>query len=123
MRGRAAAAGGLETFGGPSQCGASGPGAHHDPGAVVVALLKTGHQSLTSDGAKFVGEGPVEDQDVHSENPLADGGGVLQDEALVNEKDPAQNEGDHRPECQRHPEMSHPVIKRRHSHSIREHTL
>lgn len=123
MRGCAAAPGGFETLGGPSQCGPSGPRAHHDPGAVVVALLKAGHQSLTSDGAKFIGEGPVEDQDVHSKNPLTDGGGVLQDEAFVNEKDPTQNEGDHRPECQGHSEMSHPVIERGHGHSIREDAL
>lgn len=87
--GGAAAARGFEAFGGPSQRGASGPGTHHDPRAVVVALLKAGHQSLTSDGAEFVGKGPVEDQDVHSEDPFADGGGVLQDEALVDEKDTA----------------------------------
>lgn len=123
MRGCAAAPGGLQTLGGPSQRGPSGPGAHHDPGTVVVALLKAGHQSLTSDGAEFVGEGPVENQDVHSEDPLADGGSVLQDEALVDEKDAAQNEGDHGPERQGHSEMSHPVIERRDSHAIREDAL
>lgn len=89
----------------------------------MVALLKTSHQSLTSDGAEFIGEGTVEDQDVHSKDPLADGGGVLQDEALMDEKDATQNEGDHRPKCQGHPEMSHPVIECGHSHSIREDAL
>lgn len=119
----AAAAGGFQTFGGPSQCRPSGTGPHHDSGAMVVALLKTCHQSLTSYGAEFISKGPVEDQDVHSKHPLADGSGVLQDKALVNKKNAAQNERDHRPECQRHPEMSHPVIERSHSHSIREHAL
>lgn len=123
VRGGAAAPGGFETLGGPSQGRSSGPGAHHDSRTVVVALLKTCHQSLTSDGAKFVGEGPVEDQDVHSEHPLADGGGVLQDEALVDKKDATQNKGDHRSECQGHSEMSHPVIERGHSHSVREDAL
>lgn len=123
MCGCAAAPRGFETLGGPSQGRPSGPGAHHDPRTVVVALLKAGHQSLTSDGAEFIGEGPVEDQDVHSKHPLTDGSGVLQDKALVNEKNATQHEGDHRPECQGDSEMRHPVIERGHSHSIREDTL
>lgn len=54
-----------------------------------MTLLQAGHQGLAGDGAELVGEGAVEDQDVHGEDPLTDGGGVLQDEALVDEEDSA----------------------------------
>lgn len=43
----------------------------------MMALLQAGHHGLTGNGAKLVGEGAVEDQDVHCEDPLADGGSVL----------------------------------------------
>lgn len=89
MRGRAAPPGGFKAFGGPSQHGASGPRAHDDPGAVVVALLQGRHHGVAGDGAELVGEGAVEDQDVHGEDPLTDGSGVLQDEALVDKEDAA----------------------------------
>lgn len=97
VRGRAAPSGGLEALGGPApqRHPAPGPRAHDDPGAVVVvvvevvALLQHGHHRVAGDGAELVGKGAVEDQDVHREDPLADGGGVLQDEALVDEEDAA----------------------------------
>lgn len=72
-----------------------GPGTHDDPRAVVVvvvevvALLQHGHHRVAGDGAELVGEGAVEDQDVHGEDPLTDGGGMLQDEALMDEEDAA----------------------------------
>lgn len=92
---RAAAAGRLEAFGRPAQRRASGSGTHDDTRAVVVeALLQARHHGLTGDGAELVGEGAVEDQDVHGEDPLADGCGVLQDEALVDEEDAAWEEED-----------------------------
>lgn len=53
---------------------------------MVVALLQAGHHGVTGDGAELIGEGAVEDQDVHGEDPLADGCGVLQDEALVDKE-------------------------------------
>lgn len=53
---------------------------------MVVALLQASHHGVTSDGAELIGEGAVEDQDVHGEDPLADGCGVLQDEALVDKE-------------------------------------
>lgn len=56
---------------------------------MVVTLLQACHHGLTGDGAKLVGEGAVEDQDVHREDPLADGCSVLKDEALVDEEDAA----------------------------------
>lgn len=59
----------------------------------VVALLQHGHHRVAGDGAKLVGEGAVEDQDVHREDPLTDGSGVLQDEALVDEEDAAWRGG------------------------------
>lgn len=59
----------------------------------VVALLQHGHHRVAGDRAKLVGEGAVEDQDVHREDPLADGSGVLQDEALVDEEDAAWRGG------------------------------
>lgn len=55
-------------------------------------LLQACHHGLAGDGAKLVSEGAVEDQDVHREDPLADGCGVLQDEALVDEEDAAWEE-------------------------------
>lgn len=54
-----------------------------------MTLLQARHHGLTGDRAKLVGEGAIEDQDVHREDPLADGRGVLQDEALVDEEDAA----------------------------------
>ncbi len=92
MCGRAAPPGGLEALSRPAQCRAPGPGAHDNPRAEVVTLLQACHHSLAGDGAEFVGEGAVEDQDVHCEDPLADGCSVLQDEALVDEENAAWEE-------------------------------
>lgn len=89
----------------------------------MVALLQACHHGLTGDGAKLIGEGAVENQDVHREDPLADGCGVLQGEALVNEEDAAEDEGDHGSQCQSHSEMSHPVVEGRHSQTVGQHTL
>lgn len=88
MCGCAASPRGLEALSCPAHCRAPGPGAQDNPRAVV-ALLQACHQGLTGDCAELVGEGAVEDQDVHGEDPLADGCGVLQDEALVDEEDAA----------------------------------
>ena len=55
---------------------------------MTLALLQAGHHGLTGDGAKLVGEGAVEDQNVHGEDPLADGCGMLQDEALMDKENP-----------------------------------
>lgn len=55
----------------------------------MLALLQPRHHGLGGDSAKLIGEGAVEDQDVHGEDPLADGGSVLKDEALVYEEDAA----------------------------------
>lgn len=60
---------------------------------MALALLQAGHHGLTGDCAELVGEGAIEDQDVNREDPLADGCGVLQDEALMDEEDAAW-EGD-----------------------------
>ena len=94
--GGAAAAGGLEALGAGAQGGGPGPGAQHDARAVVevvvvqvvllVDVLQAGQHSVVADGAELVGEGAVEDQDVHGEHPLADGRRVLQHEALVDEE-------------------------------------
>lgn len=54
----------------------------------MLALLQAGHHGLAGDGAKLIGEGAIEDQNVHGEDPLADGCGVLQDEALVDKENP-----------------------------------
>lgn len=70
----------------PTQCGTPGPGAHDDPWTVMLALLQAGHHGLTGDGAKLIREGAIEDQNVHGEDPLADGCGVLQDKALVDKE-------------------------------------
>lgn len=93
MCGCAASPGGLEALSRPAHCRAPGPGAHDNPRTVVDALLQAGHHGLAGDGAELVGEGAVEHQDVHREDPLADGRGVLQDEALVDEEDAAWEEG------------------------------
>lgn len=58
-----------------------------------MTLLQARHHGLTGDGAKLIGEGAVEDQDVHCEDPLTDGCSVLQDEALMDEEDAALEEG------------------------------
>lgn len=52
----------------------------------MLALLQAGHHGLTGDGAKLIREGAVEDQNVHGENPLADGCSMLQDEALMHKE-------------------------------------
>lgn len=89
MCGRAASPGRLQALGRPAQRRAPTPGAHDDPRPMMVALLQTGHHGLAGNCAELVGEGAVEDQDVNCEDPLADGSGVLKDEALVNEEDAA----------------------------------
>lgn len=53
------------------------------------AVDEGGHHGVAADAAKLVGEGSVIDQDEDREDPLADGGSVLQLEALVNEEDAA----------------------------------
>lgn len=68
---------------------ASGPASEDDAGPVGEVSLEAGHHGLAGDGAELVGEGPVEDEDDHCKDPLADGGGVLQDETLVDEEDTA----------------------------------
>lgn len=55
----------------------------------MLTLLQACRHGLTGDGAKLVGEGAVEDQDVHCEDPLADGCSVLKYEALMDEEDAA----------------------------------
>ncbi len=89
MCGCAAPSGGLKALGSPAQRGAPRPGAHDHPGAVVVTLLQACHHGLAGDGAKLVGEGAVENQDIHGEDPLTDGCSVLQNEALMDEEDAA----------------------------------
>lgn len=93
MCGCAAPPRGLEALGRPTQCRASGPWAHDNPWAVVVTLLQARHHGLAGDGAELVGEGAVEDQDVHCEDPLTDGCGMLQDETLMDEEDAAWEGG------------------------------
>lgn len=66
--------------------GAAAAGRLAPPAARV---LQRGHHGVVGDGPKLVGEGAVEDQDVDDEDPLADGGQVLQEEALVHEEDAA----------------------------------
>lgn len=51
------------------------------------AVDEGGHHGVAADAAELVGEGSVINQDEDGEDPLADGGGVLQHEALVNEED------------------------------------
>lgn len=92
MCGCAASSGGLEALRGPAHRRAPRSGSDDDARAVVVALLQACHHGLAGDGAKLVGEGAVEDEDVHGEDPLANGRGVLQDEALVDEEDAAEDE-------------------------------
>lgn len=55
----------------------------------VVTLLQHGQHRVVGDGAELVREGSVENQDVNREDPLTDGGGVLQDEALMDKEDAA----------------------------------
>lgn len=122
MCGCAAPPGGLEALGHPAQCRALGPGAH-DHARAVVTLLQARQYGLAGNGTKLVGEGAVENQDVDREDPLADGGGVLQDEALVDEEDATEDDGDHGSQCQCHPEMGHPVVQGSDSCTVGEHTL
>lgn len=56
---------------------------------MVLTLVQACHHGLAGDGAELVGEGSVEDQDVHGEDPLADGCSMLKDEALMDEEDAA----------------------------------
>lgn len=91
MCGRAASSGGLQALGRPTQGRRPGHGVHDHPRAVV-ALLQASHHGLGGDGAELVGERAVEDQDVHGEDPLANGRGVLEDETLVDEEDAAWRE-------------------------------
>lgn len=88
-----------------------------------MALLQACHHGLAGDSAELVGEGAIKDQDVHGEDPLADGCSVLQDEALVDEKDATEDEGNHGSQCQSHPKVGHPVVEGSHSHPVGEHTL
>lgn len=88
--GGAAAAGGLEALGPPAATTQTpqtlATAQDHAAGALVAAALQARHHGLAGDRAELVGEGAVEDQDDHSEDPLADGGRMLQHEALVDEE-------------------------------------
>lgn len=53
----------------------------------AVRMLQRSHQGVIGDGAKLIGEGAVEDQDVNDKQPLADGSQMLQEEALVDKED------------------------------------
>lgn len=53
----------------------------------MLAHLQARHHGLSGDGAKLVGESTIEDQDVHSEDPLADGCSMLEEETLMDEED------------------------------------
>lgn len=86
MCGRAASSRGLQALRRPAQRRRPGHGVHDDPWTVV-ALLQARHHGLRGDRAKLVGERTVEDQDVHSEDPLTDGRYVLKNETLVDEED------------------------------------
>lgn len=55
----------------------------------MLAHLQARHHGLSGDGAKLIGESTVEDQDVHSEDPLADGCSMLEEETLMDEEDAA----------------------------------
>lgn len=65
---------------------------HDDPRARAVvrpSVDQGGHHGVAADAPELVGEGSVIDQDEDGEDPLADGGSVLQHEALVNKEDAA----------------------------------
>lgn len=53
------------------------------------AVDQGGHHGVAADATELVGECSVIDQDQDGEDPLADGGSVLQHKALVNEEDAA----------------------------------
>ena len=53
---------------------------------LLVDVLQARQHRVMGDGAELVGEGAVEDQDVHGEHPLADGRCVLQHKALMDEE-------------------------------------
>ena len=50
-------------------------------------LLQARHHSVVGNRAKLIGEGAVEDQNVHGEDPLTDGCSMLEHEALMDEED------------------------------------
>lgn len=51
--------------------------------ASATGVLQGSNQGLAGDGTKLVAEGPIESENVNDKDPLADGGQVLQEEALV----------------------------------------
>lgn len=67
--------------------------AHDDPCGLVkveaAALRQDRHHGVGGDGAEFIGESAVVDEDDDGEDPLADGGRVLQDKALVDKENTA----------------------------------
>lgn len=85
MGGCATSSRGLEALGSHAQRHGPGRAAHHDP-RVVVGLLQADHHGVVGDCAKLIGESAIKDQDVHGEDPLADGRRMLEDKALVDEE-------------------------------------
>lgn len=54
--------------------------------APVRASSGQDHQGFSRHVTKLEGKGPVEEHDEHAVDPLKDGGGVLQDKALLTEE-------------------------------------
>lgn len=54
--------------------------------ASAAGVLQGSNQGLVGDGTKLVAEGSIENENVDDKDPLADGGQVLQEEALVDKE-------------------------------------
>ncbi|KPP61231.1 vesicle-associated membrane protein 5-like [Scleropages formosus] len=86
-----AAARGLEGLGSTQGAAAQRPtpaaSPNDDTRASMARALQRSHHRIIVDSTKLVGECAIEDQNVHREDPLTDGGCVLQNKTLMYEED------------------------------------
>lgn len=76
------------------------------------------HERVPGNVRKLKGKSPVEQHDEHTVDPLEDGGGVLEDEALLAKENPAEDKSDESQQRHGDPQMSRLVLSLRFGQSV-----